>query len=74
MQQLADSTASSPQPGRRPSSRITAAALAPLVGLPNLGWLAVDAKDDWMPYIAAMPRLRFLGARTRSRATTVSSR
>ena len=23
---------------------------------------AVDAKDDWMPLIAAMPRLRFLGA------------
>ena len=41
---------------------ITAAALDPLVSLPHLGWLAVDAKDDWMPYIAAMPRLRFLGA------------
>jgi hypothetical protein len=41
---------------------ITAAALEPLVSLPNLGWLAVDAKDDWMPYIAKMPRLRFLGA------------
>jgi len=41
---------------------ITSAALAPLVTLPNLGWLAVDAKDDWMPYIADMPRLRFLGA------------
>ena len=41
---------------------ISAAALAPLVALPNLGWLAVDAKDDWMPYIADMPRLRFLGA------------
>ena len=40
---------------------ITAAGLAPLVTLPNLGWLAVDAKDDWMPYIAEMPRLRFLG-------------
>jgi hypothetical protein len=40
----------------------TAAALEPLVGLPNLGWLAVDAKDDWMPLIAAMPALRFLGA------------
>jgi hypothetical protein len=39
---------------------ITAAALEPLVSLPNLGWLAVDAKDDWMPYIAEMPRLRFL--------------
>lgn len=41
---------------------ITAAAMEPLVSLPNLGWLAVDAKDDWMPAIAAMPRLRFLGA------------
>jgi len=41
---------------------ITAAALEPLVSLPNLGWLAVDARDDWMPYIAKMPRLRFLGA------------
>jgi hypothetical protein len=40
--------------------RITAAALAPLITLPNLGWLAVDAKDDWMPLIAEMPRLRFL--------------
>jgi hypothetical protein len=39
---------------------ITAAALEPLVSLPHLGWLAVDAKDDWMPYIAEMPRLRFL--------------
>jgi hypothetical protein len=41
---------------------ITAAALEPLVSLPHLSWLAVDAKDDWMPYIAEMPRLRFLGA------------
>ena len=40
---------------------ITAAALAPLVSLPNLTWLGVDAKDDWMPYIAQMPALRFLG-------------
>jgi Leucine Rich repeat len=40
---------------------ITAAGLAPLVGLPNLGWLAFDAHDDAMPYIACMPRLRFLG-------------
>lgn len=35
--------------------------LAPLVSLPNLGWLAFDAKDDAMPYIARMPKLRFLG-------------
>lgn len=41
---------------------ITAAALDPLVALPNLGWLGVDAKDDWMPYIAEMPCLRFLSA------------
>lgn len=41
---------------------ITASGIAPLLTLPNLGWLAVDARDDWMPYIAEMPRLRFLGA------------
>ena len=41
---------------------ITATGLEPLVSLPHLGWLGVDAKDDWMPHIAAMPRLRFLGA------------
>ena len=40
---------------------ITAAALKPLVSLPHLGWLGVDARDDWMPIIAEMPRLRFLG-------------
>ena len=40
---------------------VTAAGLPPLVGLPNLGWLAFDAKNDAMPYIAEMPRLRFLG-------------
>lgn len=40
---------------------ISSAALEPLVRLPHLGWLSVDAKDDWMPYIAQMPRLRFLG-------------
>jgi Leucine Rich Repeat (LRR) protein len=40
---------------------ISAAALVPLVSLPNLTWLGVDAKDDWMPYIAQMPALRFLG-------------
>jgi hypothetical protein len=39
---------------------ITSAALEPLLSLPNLRWLAVDAKDDWMPYIAELPRLRFL--------------
>jgi len=41
---------------------ITAAALEPLGTLPHLGWLAVDAKDDWMPPIARMPALRFLAA------------
>jgi hypothetical protein len=39
---------------------ISAHGLAPLVALPHLGFLAFDATDDAMPYIAAMPRLRFL--------------
>jgi hypothetical protein len=39
---------------------ITGKALAPLVDLPHLEWLAFAAKDDSMPYIAALPRLRFL--------------
>lgn len=39
---------------------VTAPGLAPLIDLPHLGWLAVDATDDAMPYIAAMPHLRFL--------------
>ena len=39
---------------------VTAAGLAPLVSLPHLGFLAFDAHDDAMPYIAAMPALRFL--------------
>lgn len=39
---------------------ITAAGLPSIANLPNLGWLAFDAKDDAMPYIAAMPKLRFL--------------
>ena len=41
---------------------ITAAGLEPLVSLAHLGALGVDAKDDWMPYIAEMPHLRALGA------------
>jgi hypothetical protein len=41
---------------------ITAAGLEPLVSLPHLGVLGVDAKDDWMPLIAAMPHLQFLSA------------
>ncbi|HET9150784.1 MAG TPA: hypothetical protein VFN83_03640 [Gemmatimonadales bacterium] len=40
---------------------ITAAAMEALCDLPHLGMLAVDAKDDWMPWIARMPALRFLG-------------
>lgn len=39
---------------------ITAAGLAPLIQLTNLGKFSFDAHDDAMPYIAAMPRLRFL--------------
>jgi hypothetical protein len=39
---------------------ITSAGLEPLVSLPHLGFLAFDAKDESMPYIAAMPHLRFL--------------
>ena len=41
---------------------LTAAGIATLADLPRLGWLAADAKDDWMAPIAALPRLRFLGA------------
>ena len=32
---------------------ITGAGLAPLAGLPHFGWLAFDARDESMPYIAA---------------------
>src|SRR6059058_4834815 len=39
---------------------VTGAGLVPLRELPHLGWLAFDAKDSDMPYIAALPRLRFL--------------
>jgi len=39
---------------------ITGAGLAPLVSLPHLAMLAFDATDDAMPYIAALPHLRFL--------------
>jgi hypothetical protein len=39
---------------------VTAAGLRPLIDLPHLGALSIDAKDDWMPSIAAMPRLRAL--------------
>ena len=34
----------------------------PLISLPHLGALGVDAQDDWMAYIAQIARLRFLGA------------
>jgi hypothetical protein len=39
---------------------ITGAGLAPLAALPHMEWLAFDAKDESMPYIAALPHLRFL--------------
>lgn len=39
---------------------ITAECLKPLAQLPNLGWLGFDATDDTMPFIAALPHLRFL--------------
>jgi hypothetical protein len=42
--------------------RLTAAGLEPLIELSNLTVLSVDAKDDWMPAIAAMPKLRALSA------------
>jgi hypothetical protein len=39
---------------------ITAPGLASLASLPKLGRLAVEAHDESMPYIAALPHLRFL--------------
>ena len=39
---------------------ITAAGVEPLVALAHLSALSADAKDDWMPHIARMPRLRHL--------------
>ena len=45
---------------------ITAAGLEPLISLAHLGVLAVDAKDDWMPFVADMPHLRALGAQDTS--------
>jgi hypothetical protein len=41
---------------------ITTAGLEPLISLAHLAVLGVDAKDDWMPFIAQMPHLRALGA------------
>jgi hypothetical protein len=40
---------------------LTAAAMEPLASLPHLTALRADAHDDWMPWIAAMPRLQYLG-------------
>ena len=39
---------------------LTSGALAPLAGLAHLGFLAFDATDEAMPYVAALPNLRFL--------------
>ena len=41
---------------------ITAAGMAALVDLPHLTVLAVDATDESMPHVAAMPHLRYLTA------------
>ena len=41
--------------------RVTAAGLEPLIALANLGAIGVDATDESMPYLAQMPRLRYLG-------------
>jgi hypothetical protein len=40
--------------------QVTAEGLAPLVQLPNLGWLGIDPTDEAMQHIAAMPKLRLL--------------
>lgn len=39
---------------------LTAAGVDALADLPRLGWLAADAKEDWMSAIARLPALRFL--------------
>jgi hypothetical protein len=39
---------------------VTAAGVDALIDLPNLAWLAIDAKEDWMAAIARLPALRFL--------------
>jgi F-box/leucine-rich repeat protein 14 len=41
---------------------ITAHGLQELTRLPHLSALRVDAKDDWMPVVAGLPRLRYLAA------------
>lgn len=40
--------------------QVTAEGIAPLMQLPNLGWLGVDPTDEAMQHIAAMPKLRML--------------
>src|SRR6185503_16321429 len=40
---------------------ITRSGVAHLTSLPNLGWLSVVAKDEWMSVIADIPALRYLG-------------
>jgi hypothetical protein len=40
---------------------IPAAGLEPLIDLPHLGALALNAEDEEMPYVARMPHLRYLG-------------
>jgi len=40
--------------------QVTAEGLAPLVQLPNLGWLGVDPTDEAMEQLAAMPQLRMV--------------
>jgi Leucine-rich repeat (LRR) protein len=46
--------------------RITERALLPLTALPHLTRLSVNATDAWMPAIAALPALKFLGAQDTS--------
>jgi hypothetical protein len=43
------------------SISITGQGAEHLTSLPNLGWLSIDAKDEWMSVLADMPALRFLG-------------
>jgi hypothetical protein len=42
------------------SITVTPHGLAPLATLAHLAWLSIDASDDLMPAIAALPRLRHL--------------
>lgn len=43
------------------ASDVTARGMLSLVALPRLERLSVNATDEWMPYLAALPALRFLG-------------